>query len=339
MSQSGREDCEASDFYVVLGDDSAITSCVSDPDNIVRSCYVNLCQDVGLEINHSKSHLTDYNNNVANAEFAKVKVLDGKINTPVPIRLVSRLSRSKGFYHRIATVIWMSSNGYSKVNGITPRLIEEHFSDPASSDAVNSLLQSGFIAGFDSLLDPAWESKDIDPKMAFCYLLTKVKGSILAGMLHDHELELSFDNPEKLWEQPLFLLKDSDIERYTDNIKPNHKIWSLLDRNLLIEDSIKSILGATGVTTNRLVTGLIDLDEDEIELFLELDNQLKNIELGLGLSETSSQYFRRLVKATEKLDRFSTRSFIKRRVHDLRFVEDTILLKILLFPESQVQMS
>jgi len=332
MKASGLSGQKSEDFYRVLGDDSVIHTIEADPGNRVLNHYTSLCEGAGLEFNVGKGHLTYHESEVADAEFAKVRVMDGNITTPVPYRLLSRVAPEKGVYHRLATMLWMAENEYPQIVSIVPRLLREHYGEGEQFKAATALIQSGYIPGFEKLTakDQVLD-EDYVGQIAFCYLVCKVKGSVIANVLKDDLLDASFDAGKSLEEQPLFLLKDDQILTYLDRVGSDHKIYSLIERNFKISDAIRSILGLVGINSNQIIEGLLQPTDEEIMLFSELDDQIRSLKSGIGLTRWTKDVYDRLFRSTRKLDRFSARSFIKRRIHDLSFIDDAISLHSVVF--------
>jgi len=171
----------ASQFYRILGDDSIISSITSDPNDEVQSAYCRICAWAGLEINLRKSHIVTFRDKVgALCEFAKVRVLNGRMSSPVPIRLLSRVGKTTGLYSRnyykLTTLMWMAVNGYDYLREDIHRFLPEMFDDE-DIEIASDLLRAGVIPAFRMFADYQPRNRIELDKAMFCYLIERLKGT------------------------------------------------------------------------------------------------------------------------------------------------------------------
>lgn len=105
MLATGRAMEKPSSFYRVLGDD-IIISC-RDTDLLVNQKYREFCLAINWETNDKGYEYYHNRSEFAIAEFAKIKIRDGQVATPIPIRLMLKASNIHGWTQLYC---WLSEN-------------------------------------------------------------------------------------------------------------------------------------------------------------------------------------------------------------------------------------
>jgi len=324
MKITNRTNYRATQFYRILGDDSIICSITEDRNHEVKSAYLRVCQWAGLEINESKSHVVGFEDkNSALCEFAKVAILNGEISTPVPIRLLSRTGKDGSNYHRMSCAMWMAVNGYDQLRTEIHRLLPTMFSEEAIPIA-SSIIRSGIIPAFSMFADYNVVDRCKLDQGIFCYLVEKLKGTFFNALLKDESSEKFFDDCQYDIEKlSPFLIEESRMEAILDVVEnPNHKIMVVLQKNLDLQDSIKSILGV--YTEKRLLTGAVDLTVQEMRLYIWVADIMANIKLGIPLPSISRDEWVDLLRGAATLDRFMPRAFHKKTLREIVYLDNAI---------------
>jgi hypothetical protein len=307
-----------------LGDDSIICSITEDRNHEVKSAYLRVCSWAGLEINESKSHIVGFEDKLsALCEFAKVTILNGEISTPVPIRTLSRVGKVGTNYHKLSAAMWMAVNGYSHLRTEIHRLLPTMFSEDAVPIA-SDLIRAGILPAFRMFADYQVNDREALDRGVFSYLVEKLKGTFYSALLKDDASEKFFDDCnfdiEKL--SP-FLIDESRMERILDVVESHdHKIMVVLQKNLDLQDSIKSILGIT--TGAQLLVGAVDLSIREIRLYNWVADVMRNLNLGIPLPRMSRDEWIDLLQGASSLDRFMPRAFHKKTLREIVYLDNAI---------------
>jgi hypothetical protein len=327
MAWSGLKKYKASRFYRVLGDDSIISTIISDPDSIVQENYEAICAWANLHINLDKSHIVTYEDKSAFAEFAKVSVLNGEILSPPPIRILSRVSTGSTNYYSFSTAIWMLKHGYS-IPGLLDNLIQEWYgSDPTTKRIAEVLMFGGIIPQFKEFRKIDFVSRLEKGQITLSYLITKIKGTFVECFLGDKEREdLGFTNYKV--SDAFASLLPRDPESVLDIIEdPEHKLLKAIEHNIIIEDALKSILG---ISHPKLLLPLLDLTTEEIQAILSIAEYIELAKLNL-LDEDSVSGIFDIAKSLETLDRFQMRSLHKHLAKEMSYLDDAIRTHLILF--------
>lgn len=327
MRMCGLTKTPSREFYRILGDDSIINTVKYDPDGVVLESYMEVCSWANLDINVGKSHITRSEDKIALAEFAKVTVLDGEIMSPPPIRILSRVESGTTNYYSFTTAIWMLEHGFDMPD-ILQQLLRKWFGyDSETLLASEVLMFGGIIPQFAKFHQPGRFSDEQRSKLALCYLVTKIKGTIAENLLSDKQREdlslvgykLTDAIESVIPTNPDFVLDQiEDLE---------HKLLIAINKNLLLEDSIKSILG---LSDTRLLLPLIDLTEDEIRAIFTVSDCLALAEVN-QLDGRSLMSILTNSQVMKSLDRFQMRSFHKHTAREISYLSESLDLNRILF--------
>lgn len=226
-------DMKPQDFYRVLGDDSII-SC-PDTDELVLDQYISICQWINWSTNRSKGYVAHSSEQYAFAEFAKKRVLNGVINTPIPGKLI--LNAEKTANGTIGLFQWISTNYKAlylrDVWKNSPKLSSMYNEDEISF--IERVASCGLLPCFDGWKDQTEAKPQLIPdkeKMIYCmsYFLSKLDSTLVDQMLPDNLREVTkngFD-PSRLnylfgtvEEEELFDLANDSGNKYYEMIQLN----------------------------------------------------------------------------------------------------------------------
>jgi len=98
----------ANGIYRIIGDDSGSSTVDSDRNLSFRNAYIQVCRWMGWIVNPTKGFSAPANTTIAFAEMAKVRILNGRVNTPIPPRLL--IKGNTGPMEVIALSKWFSNN-------------------------------------------------------------------------------------------------------------------------------------------------------------------------------------------------------------------------------------
>lgn len=329
MKLSGLEGYKASQFYRVLGDDSAMTSIKSDPTNQVGDNYVRICQWANMDINRTKSTEILADDKIALADFAKVTILNGKYFSPVPTRIQSRIGDDHSDYYSFSTALWMGQHGYS-IDHILDRLIEKYYhSCDEEFVRANTLLYGEIIPLFSEYKDFTKVNPDIIVSLELCYLISKLQGTFAQALMGDKVRE-SLSMTEFTIKDGIESLLPPDLDFYLDKIEDKeHKFLTALERNLTIEDALKHILG---IKDARSILPVLQLNDVEIDVLLTVDYVMDLYENGISNDEVIRPQLDKAIHNMKSLDRFNIRSIYKRNALELMIFRNTLSIHASLFP-------
>lgn len=237
-------DMKPQDFYRVLGDDSII-SC-PDPTEEVLDRYIDICQWINWSTNRSKGYVAHSSEQYAFAEFAKKRVLNGVINTPIPGKLI--LNAEKTANGTIGLFQWISENYKAlylrDVWRNSPKLSSMYNEEEISF--IERVASCGLLPCFDGWKDQLEARPQLVPdkeKMIYCmsYFLCKLDSTLIDQMLPDNLREVTkngFD-PSKL----NFLLGTSEEEELFDLAEDSgNKYYEMIQLNSDMIDYINHVL-------------------------------------------------------------------------------------------------
>nr|QIJ70067.1 RNA-dependent RNA polymerase [Gergich narna-like virus] len=296
------------DFYRVLGDDSIIS--VYDPEEKILDGYINVCQWINWSTNRSKGYIAHWDQPYAFAEFAKKRVLNGVVNTPIPIQLM--LNAETSCNATIGLFQWISLNyrpiPISKLYDISPGLNQMY-----SEDEINILRQiarsgiSSAFSGWTEFSEPVSASEPEQLAIIASVLVTKLRSTLVDQLLPDYIREVApggFDEHSLEW-----LMNTDEEEILFDEAKdPDNKYYQVLNMNSEMIDYIKHILGDGGkefspsITWSQLQLSLTEDEENSVFNALEC---VENIVHSVPMNPESC--FLSVKKALDILERFNPR--------------------------------
>lgn len=308
MKRFNLEMVSSRDFYRILGDDSII-SCF-DPQEEILEGYIEVCQWINWNTNRSKGYIAHWDKPYAFAEFAKKRVLNGEVNTPIPIQLM--LNSETSCNATIGLFQWISSN-YRKISirrlwEISPGLNSMYSYDEI--DLICQLASMGISNTF-----KGWAEYDSSTTMSeseqlaaiAAVLVVKLKSTLVDQLLPDYIREVS---PGGFNEQSLNWLMDTvEEETLFDEAKdPDNKYYQVLNMNSEMIDYIRHILGDGGkefspsITWSQLQLSLTEDEESSVFNALEcVDNIVHSVPMNL------ESCFLTIKKALDILERFNPR--------------------------------
>lgn len=323
MKASGLEDEKYSDFCRILGDDSIISSIKADPTNIVGDMYCQICAYANMEIERNKSTevLCDQHN--ALADFAKVTVSNGEFFSPVPTRLALRSGCIYSNYYNYSMLLWM----HSKETPVRQRLLEitdRYYPDELDNTIMRACLLGGFSSRFEDFSNPDILDEKLLDKVKLCYLISKVRMSFAQTLLGD-KIRENLSLTSYTVGDALERLIPKDPDWILDLIEDRqHKLLLEIERNLLIEDTIKSVLGLSNVQT---LLPSLHLTLEETQFLVSLADLTANLEyLSLDTDEEMRSLLDRTLRDVKLLDRFNMRSDYKGKAFEIMVCSETIAL-------------
>lgn len=266
MKASGLEKAKYSDFARVLGDDSVISSVKRDPYNSVGDNYCQICAYANMEIERSKSTEVLSDKRTTLADFAKVTICDGEYYSPVPVNLALKSGDPNGSYYAISMLLWMHSKEI-RVNQRLEQVLDRYYLDPLDRQVIATCIHGGFSNRFSKFEDEQLFDLGILYKVKLCYLISKVRVSFAQTLLGDRIRE-NLEATEFKIADAIENMMPKNPEQILDLIEDSeHKLLVELNRNLLLEDLVKDILG-----TNRCQTLLpsLRLTEQETQLLVDI---------------------------------------------------------------------
>jgi hypothetical protein len=307
----------------LLGDDNASTSIVPDSQELFESIIRKASIWVNLSINDDKSKFVETGNKSATLDFASVTVVNGEMASPPPIRILSRVDSKSANYHSFTTALWMSQTGYH-LPFVFDHLIKKWYgADETFFKGANVLMYGGIIPSFSSFFKSN-EYLEIDrAKLALCYLVTKIRGTFLECFLNDKDRENLTANNYRLDDAIDLLLPEAKSFLFDLIENPEHKFLKAMQRNLIIEDSMKSILGYANPEMYLPVLG--ELSESEISAIFSIANLIEAYREGT-LDDVSLLTVLKDSDSLMKLDRFHMRSLHKRQAREFYYLRETLLL-------------
>jgi len=330
MRACGLKHRTSSEFYRILGDDSIISSISSDKDHRVLKVYMRICIWANLEINLGKSHLTYPDDSVALAEFAKVTVLDGRIFSPPPIRILSRISAGTTNYYSFTTAIWMLKHGFNMPK-LLPTLLEGWYGyDPLVRERAEALLCGGLIPQFAGFQTQRGVRSKERHKVALAYLIVKMRGSFVECLMPDSMRE-ELNLHQFSVKDTLASLLPKNPEKLLDIIEnPQHKLLQALQKFKNLEESLRVIIGEENFSPSY--AALLDLRESEWGAIYAIADLYRLAKDNL-LDDYMAPMIIGTAKSLESLDRFQQRSFAKHSVRELSYFDEILDLTSELFPE------
>lgn len=267
MKLNHLENLQARGFYRVLGDDSIISAV--DKDESILNTYIEACQWINWSTNRSKGYVAHSYDTYAFAEFAKKRVLNGKVNTPIPSKLILNSERSGN--GTIGLFQWISEN-YRPLSIVdiwrrSPKLTTLYDEDEIS--LISWMAGSGTIPALHGWLedvnsDPRNYSEQELMIIIMSYFLCKFRSTLVDQILPDNlrdcisggfdESNLSYFLNSHDEEELFSLIEDSDnkylliiqnnldmIEYinhvlFSDRSKPTSEAWISLELELTTQE-------------------------------------------------------------------------------------------------------
>lgn len=263
MKRCHLESLDPQEFYRILGDDSIIA--VNDPDLIVRDTYIQVCKEVGWECNPSKGYTFIWGKDAsATAEFAKIRVRDGKVFCPLPLPTFLSL-KSDRMVDNLPALLWYSKN----INQLSSTDVVDRLESLGIKVFKKTFDMIFYLAEF-QLGEFAALKKfkvDIDQNVQLnvllAYFYNKLKSTILEEWLPTH---LGGSGKSSRIKTDPFLGFDKELE-FLDLIEDdNHKYWIILDNNERIIHQLNILFGKS--STNLSVARL-QMSEDDKDIIYQ----------------------------------------------------------------------
>lgn len=275
MKHNGLENTEPSTFYRVLGDDSIISH--PDPEENILRDYIGVCSWINWTVHPSKGYLYRWSidNDMAFAEFAKVRYLNGKVCTPIPIRLLTKSVDSPS--GMIGFLAWIAQNG------VRPVYISEVLDRVTARWPLTEVQQ---IAIFYLQLVPdtlysvfRGDWQDVIPDnqtlgvIYTAYMMSKIEQTLLDQFIPDDFLEVPMEQKKERTSPFLDSKLEDILLPLAEN--PNNKYWRVLEHNELLINALSELFGPVS-----LAVGALHLTDKEVNAVYSACEYLMSLEYG-----------------------------------------------------------
>lgn len=307
MRKCRMEGVDPTTFYRVLGDDSIISTPGPDPDGRIMEEYVSACNFIGWTVNRDKGFVSRTGDPFAFAEFAKKRVLNGRVITPIPSKLL--LNGGEGLNGPLSLLMWISGN----LNRISIRKAIE--STPCLKwvfteeevQALSEIVSMGFIPGFkDFEPDEGLEVSEVQKLSALlAYFVPKLEATLVDCLLPDELRDVATYKP---WSIPKTFLMGTRIEEKLFDLAQDskNKYFLVLQYNSDIIDAVKEIVTTGLKPASAAVVSLRLTPEEEETIFRSLGifDLIRLGELPTSMEEACSS----LAQALQILEGYNPRS-------------------------------
>jgi len=334
MKHRGLENIDSLEFYRLLGDDDIINTIVPDIEDTMLDDIEFVYGGANWAIEKSKCKITRRRDAVAIAEFAKVTVIDGRISTPPPIRLVSQYAHPTRQTYGITACLWMQLHGFPMQHGIKTFLDRWFSYNRHARNVAEAFVHGGVSQHFNCFKYPSLMDRDhFRMQVAFCYLVTKIRGTFVE-VLTDKDARNNLDFRSDDWmnvSKKMFgRLKP---EMWLDSIEnPLHKVRQLINRNLAIRDAMICILEDENAPLLAAGMDLTDTERDTIRTVSELLVDVKEFKT---LPDYTFGVIRTLLKRVESFNRFQMRGITKSSGREASYLTEVIRLHKEMFPDAE----
>lgn len=305
MLKHNMQDSNPLDFYRVLGDDSIMS--VVDTDGEILRSYISCCQFINWDTNESKGYIYRYGTNDAPfAEFAKIRVLDGKIMTPIPIRLLLNAIHSPGGY--LGYQWWLTKFFKRRsIYDVFDYLTQNY---PGNIDERHLLVMGGLGSlGIEVYQDfgDLPESNQLDEKLKTLLLAAYFRGRLKSTIMNQFLPDYLIGEPDCDARKDPFL--NDKFEKELLNLIENldHKYLKVIENNEQLINAVHEVFGdeipSHGVTPLKLSAS----ERDQIYSACE---SLLLIQEWETIPDYDS-FLTNIRKALDILTRFNPRSRVK----------------------------
>lgn len=271
MKKNGLEDRDPSQFYRVLGDDSIISTFGPDEDELIAEDYISACSFINWSTSKEKGFLARTGSPIAFAEFAKKRVLNGKVITPIPIKLL--LHAGDSTRNDLALAMWISKtyNSFGVKHAIEYSSCNEVWSDE-EKDILSLICSTGLIPGLSSF-SPDYDG-EITDWQRYCtllaYFLPKLRQTLIDQLLPDHIRDVGIG---RAYEEPEEYFLNTKWERRCFNlIEPGreNKYLTVIQMNSDIIDAIRMILHEAPDSPVPEAVVALQLSADEVSKLFDV---------------------------------------------------------------------
>lgn len=314
MKLHGLENMRPEDFYRVLGDDSLIT--VKDPDKSIMYDYIRLCGLVGWECHEDKGYKFFYDSDEhASAEFAKVRVMDGKVFTPVPLMLMLNSNKPSA---KLSTCLFNIKRGLvdSSLSSLVKRL--QNMGEVLSETYIHTMdLLAFFGYGDFKHVQTSLDHVDNEEAISFLQAFYKIKlrGTILEQWLPSQLIgDASYSIKDK---DPFIGLENEEKFLSIFDIPDNHKYWYLVYKNEELIHCLDSIFGEQ--ISNKGILGLELSESDRSIIYSACELLMDDIS---SIKDGTDVFIKTLTSAINILDHYNPRSESRCSQRDSDYIND-----------------
>ena len=336
MKASGLGDQEPTEFYRVLGDDSAISTIGNDKNcpqretlksknfepmwgRSVLDNYFCLCLWSNFIVNFDKTTIVFSHDDVALMDFSKVTVREGRIFSPVPVRLFySTIGQNEAT--TIPGFLWNAEH-QGWVN--KPYLREKVTAVSKVPDwFIDSLYFSGVIPCFKSLeIEDSLREEQILGRVALAYILASIQQNVCFSFLHDSVKEafIRGNNSSRDFYK-IFVTSSPKARKQfqelisTPELDSEHKIFYALLKNKDIEECL-----------HNLYQGILDLPDSVLwspylKVTVEMRDAIVDLEHLVEVSKANPDWINSrlldsvepILKSLQEWDKYTFRSDYKK---------------------------
>lgn len=185
---AGWDRCYTRNIYRIIGDDSGSSTQESDRDYSFRNFYIQICDWMGWIVNPQKGYSAPANSNIAFAEMAKVRILNGRINTPIPPRLL--IKGGKDLLDIIALSSWFSKNYLDSQLDIDVVINNSKLSKRNENYLtwLRKLIKVSPSRAFEGLQSSVEVSEKEEALILMLYIEEKLESTLVSQILPEHAL-------------------------------------------------------------------------------------------------------------------------------------------------------
>jgi hypothetical protein len=273
MLASGKAMEKPESFYRVLGDD-IIISC-HDPELTINRKYREYCLAINWETNDKGYEYVHNSSEFAIAEFAKIKIRDGAVATPIPLRLMLKASNIHGWTQLYC---WLSDNYWKRSLSQYLDKVERLFPTayaPEHYQALREYRQLGIVPmlnafSFNESIEISY-ARSVD--LAVAYFSSELLHTLIGEFMPEwvrgtermYQWKVSID--EKIENELLQFVRDLE----------GHKYFYVLEKNRTMIERIDAVFGGQMPAEALMAHDLSQEEEQKIcslcdILMLEKDN-------------------------------------------------------------------
>lgn len=328
---------DANRIYRLIGDDSGASTIDPDRDLSFRNAYIQVCRWMGWVVNPSKGFSAPADSNIAFAEMAKVRILNGRINTPIPPRLLIKGDSSP--IDTIALSKWFSQNYLDGKLNIDIIINNSNLS--LRNDLYKSMLRKIVaIAPSDAFNGLYSEEQYTDQEEALVLLHfaeEQIESTLLNELLPEHAQTDKERFSKNYGKYGLY----TSIENFhlsgifwSDDIvqnSPSGKYTRLYNRHEDLIHALQSSLGIRVYEAESIMA--LRLSDGEIKKILDLLSIIQEYREDRTISVSTTTVRELTSQVSEILGRYQDRSDVRRNLSQA-FFADAIIEKMIVNQEA-----
>jgi hypothetical protein len=281
MKATGRTNIPASEFYAIVGDDSAINTVTPDLDQEVVYWYKKICESVNLVVNLSKSNIStgDPMEDII-IDFAKTTVRNGRMFTPVPAGLGLAYTERKQFLGGIATNLWFDSKG-QKFEIAMENTISRTFKNYTQRLMMFIALKCGKIPYLLSFKDEDFMTavpEDLQKAILLSYYIHLIRSTLFNFCLSEKDRE-RYDEEQTgfqyAWDRICPEEIAEELNSWLTSAPRDCKYAILADETFSVQKALKSIYHNIGDIQSEIVASVFN--NKDLSIIIELSQWLEDL--------------------------------------------------------------